>query len=50
MENRLAVKKAFSRAILHNKSFPKEKEDLLLVFMLSNTQDIFKVAPCCRYT
>ncbi|KAF7654595.1 hypothetical protein LDENG_00067320 [Lucifuga dentata] len=43
MENRLAVKKAFSRVILHSKTLPKEKEDLLVVFMLSNIQEIFKI-------
>ncbi|XP_038152622.1 DEP domain-containing protein 7-like [Cyprinodon tularosa] len=42
MENRLAVKKSFCKAILHSKTFPKEKEDLLLVFMLSNIEEIFK--------
>ncbi|XP_024138153.1 DEP domain-containing protein 7 [Oryzias melastigma] len=40
--NRLAVKKAFSRAILHGRSLSKEKEDILLVFMLSNIKEIFK--------
>ncbi|KAM4574025.1 DEP domain-containing protein 7-like isoform 2-T2 [Odontesthes bonariensis] len=43
IENRLAVKKSFSRAILHSKSFSKEKEDLMLVFMLSNIKEIFKM-------
>nr|XP_015820736.2 DEP domain-containing protein 7 isoform X1 [Nothobranchius furzeri] len=43
VENRLAVKKSFSRAILHSKTFPKEREDLLLVFMLSNVGEIFKI-------
>ncbi|XP_073327463.1 DEP domain-containing protein 7-like isoform X2 [Pagrus major] len=43
MENRLTVKRSFSRAILHNKSFPKEKEDLMVVFMLSNIKEIFKI-------
>uniref|UniRef100_A0A3Q1GFP9 DEP domain-containing protein 7 n=1 Tax=Acanthochromis polyacanthus TaxID=80966 RepID=A0A3Q1GFP9_9TELE len=43
MENRLAVKKSFSRAILHSKAFSKEKEDLMVVFMLSNINEIFKI-------
>uniref|UniRef100_A0A3P8SDZ2 DEP domain-containing protein 7 n=1 Tax=Amphiprion percula TaxID=161767 RepID=A0A3P8SDZ2_AMPPE len=43
MENRLAVKKSFSRAILHSKAFSKEKEDLMVVFMLSNIKEIFKI-------
>uniref|UniRef100_A0A3B4FQ65 DEP domain-containing protein 7 n=1 Tax=Pundamilia nyererei TaxID=303518 RepID=A0A3B4FQ65_9CICH len=43
IENRLAVKRSFSRAILHSKALSKEKEDLLLVFMLSNVKEIFKI-------
>ncbi|KAK7891981.1 hypothetical protein WMY93_023944 [Mugilogobius chulae] len=43
MENRLAVRRSFSRAILHSKSLTKEKEDLMVVFMLSNIQEIFKI-------
>lgn len=43
MENRLAVKRSFSRAILLSKALSKEKEDLMVVFMLSNIKDIFKV-------
>ncbi|XP_051238039.1 DEP domain-containing protein 7-like isoform X1 [Dicentrarchus labrax] len=43
MENRLAVKKSFSRAILHNKALSKEKEDLMVVFILSNMKEIFKI-------
>lgn len=48
MENRLAVKRSFFRAVLHNKALSKEKEDLMVVFMLSNIKDIFKVR--MRYT
>uniref|UniRef100_A0A3P9HN40 DEP domain-containing protein 7 n=1 Tax=Oryzias latipes TaxID=8090 RepID=A0A3P9HN40_ORYLA len=40
--NRLAVKKSFSRAILQSRSLSKEKEDIMLVFMLSNIKEIFK--------
>ncbi|XP_062246133.1 DEP domain-containing protein 7-like [Platichthys flesus] len=43
MENRLAVKKSFSRAIVRSKALSKENEDLLLVFMLSNIKEIFKI-------
>ncbi|XP_041851912.1 DEP domain-containing protein 7-like [Melanotaenia boesemani] len=43
MENKLAVKKSFSRVILHSRAFTKEKEDLMLVFMLSNIKEIFKI-------
>ncbi|KAG8012924.1 DEP domain-containing protein 7 [Nibea albiflora] len=43
MENRLAVKRSFFRAVLHNKALSKEKEDLMVVFMLSNIKDIFKI-------
>lgn len=50
MENRLAVKRSFSRAILHNKALSKEKEDLMVVFMLSNIKEIFKVRDCCQNT
>ncbi|KAM6936825.1 DEP domain-containing protein 7-like [Xenentodon cancila] len=43
MENKLAVRKSFLRAILHSRAFSRDKEDLLLVFMLSNVKDIFKI-------
>ncbi|KAM7413986.1 hypothetical protein PAMA_019010 [Pampus argenteus] len=43
MENRLAVKRSFSKAVLHCKALSKEKEDLLVVFMLSNIKEIFKI-------
>ncbi|KAM7396244.1 hypothetical protein PAMP_019301 [Pampus punctatissimus] len=43
MENRLAVKRSFSKAVLHCKALSKEKEDLLVVFMLSNITEIFKI-------
>ncbi|CAB1455241.1 unnamed protein product [Pleuronectes platessa] len=43
MENRLAVKKSFSRAIVRSKALSKENEDLLLIFMLSNIKEIFKI-------
>ncbi|CAJ1071189.1 DEP domain-containing protein 7-like [Xyrichtys novacula] len=43
VENRLAVKRSFCRAILHSKALSKETEDLIVVFMLSNEKDIFKI-------
>ncbi|XP_026166250.1 DEP domain-containing protein 7-like isoform X2 [Mastacembelus armatus] len=43
MENKLAVKRSFSRAVLHSKTLSKEKEDLMVVFMLSNIEEIFKI-------
>lgn len=46
MENRLAVKRSFSRAVLHSKDCSKENEDLMVVFMLSNIKEIFKVMKC----
>lgn len=39
------VKKSFSKAIIHNRTLAKDKEDLILVFMLSNIEDVFKVRP-----
>ncbi|KAK0132585.1 DEP domain-containing protein 7 [Merluccius polli] len=43
MENRLAVKRSFSRAIVHSKALSKEQEELMVVFMLSNRQEIFRI-------
>uniref|UniRef100_A0A4W4GMN9 DEP domain-containing protein 7 n=1 Tax=Electrophorus electricus TaxID=8005 RepID=A0A4W4GMN9_ELEEL len=43
VENRMMVKKTFGRAIIQSKSLPKGKVDLLLLFMLDNHEDIFKV-------
>ncbi|XP_043977098.1 DEP domain-containing protein 7-like [Gambusia affinis] len=43
VENRAAVMKAFSKAVLHSRSFPKEKQDLILNFLLSNRQEVFKI-------
>ncbi|XP_017562247.1 DEP domain-containing protein 7 isoform X2 [Pygocentrus nattereri] len=42
-ENRMMVKKTFSRAIIQSKCLPKGKVDLLLLFMLDNYQEIFKI-------
>ncbi|KAJ3596899.1 hypothetical protein NHX12_003299 [Muraenolepis orangiensis] len=43
MENRLAVKRSFSRAIIHSRTLSKEQEELMVVFMLSNRQEIFRI-------
>ncbi|XP_062849602.1 DEP domain-containing protein 7 isoform X2 [Trichomycterus rosablanca] len=43
IENRVNVKKIFSRAIIQSKNLPKGKLDLLLLFMLDNYEDIFKI-------
>ncbi|XP_049929409.1 DEP domain-containing protein 7-like [Epinephelus moara] len=43
MENRQAVKKSFSRVILHSRALSKEKEDLMVVFMLCNRKEMFKI-------
>ncbi|KAK2841852.1 hypothetical protein Q5P01_012052 [Channa striata] len=43
MENRLAIKKSFCRAVIHSKALSKDKEDLMVVFMLSNVEEIFKI-------
>ncbi|XP_061102168.1 DEP domain-containing protein 7-like isoform X1 [Conger conger] len=44
IENRMAVKRAFSRAIVHNgKHLAKGKVDLLVLFMMDNHLDIFKI-------
>ncbi|XP_055788902.1 DEP domain-containing protein 7-like [Salvelinus fontinalis] len=43
VENKMVVKMAFSRAIIHSKSLAKEKVDLLVLFMLDNRHYIFKI-------
>ncbi|XP_057185574.1 DEP domain-containing protein 7 isoform X1 [Triplophysa rosa] len=43
IENRVIVKKTFTRAIIQSRSLPKGKLDLLLLFMLDNHQEIFKI-------
>lgn len=44
IENRMVVKKTFTRAVIQSKSLTKEKTDLLMLFMLDNHQEIFKVS------
>lgn len=43
IENRIHVKKTFCRALIQSRSLSKGKVDLLLLFMLDNHKDIFKV-------
>ncbi|XP_048825328.1 DEP domain-containing protein 7 isoform X2 [Brienomyrus brachyistius] len=43
IENRMAVKRAFSRAVINHKNLAKGKVDLLLLFMLDNHCDLFKI-------
>ncbi|KAJ8281350.1 hypothetical protein GJAV_G00066590 [Gymnothorax javanicus] len=43
IENRMAVKRAFSRAIVHRKHLAKGKVDLLVLFMMDNHREVFKV-------
>lgn len=44
IENRVVVKKTFTRAVIQSKSLTKGKMDLLMLFMLDNHQEIFKVS------
>ncbi|MBN3294098.1 DEPD7 protein, partial [Polypterus senegalus] len=43
IENRMAVKRAFSKAIVKHKSLAKGKVDLLVLFLLDNQKDVFKI-------
>ncbi|XP_013857347.1 DEP domain-containing protein 7 [Austrofundulus limnaeus] len=43
IENRMAVKRAFSRAIIYSRRLPKGKLDLTVLFMMDNYTDLFKV-------
>ncbi|XP_036399810.1 DEP domain-containing protein 7 isoform X3 [Megalops cyprinoides] len=43
IENRMAVKRAFSRAIIHSTHLAKGKVDLLVLFMVDNHRDVFKI-------
>ncbi|KAM9302290.1 DEP domain-containing protein 7 [Gastrophryne carolinensis] len=42
-ENRMTVKRKFSRAIVNNKNLSKGKSDLLVLFLLDNHKDVFKI-------
>ncbi|XP_051952639.1 DEP domain-containing protein 7 isoform X2 [Xyrauchen texanus] len=43
IENRMAVKRAFSNAIVHRMKLAKGKVDLLVLFMMDNHHDLFKI-------
>ncbi|TRY90230.1 hypothetical protein DNTS_027164 [Danionella cerebrum] len=43
VENRVVVKKTFTRAVIQSRSQTKGKVDLLILFMLDNHQEIFKI-------
>lgn len=43
IENRMAVKRAFSSAIVYSRRLPKGKVDLMVLFMIDKHQDLFKM-------
>ncbi|XP_037835766.1 DEP domain-containing protein 7 isoform X2 [Kryptolebias marmoratus] len=43
IENRMAVKRAFSRAIIYSRRLPKGKLDLTVLFMMDNCTDLFQI-------
>lgn len=43
IENRMAVKRAFSSAIVFSRRLPKGKVDLMVLFMVDKHQDLFKI-------
>ncbi|XP_066556588.1 DEP domain-containing protein 7 isoform X2 [Amia ocellicauda] len=43
IENRMAVKRSFSKAIVLSKNLAKGKVDLLVLFLLDNQKDVFKI-------
>ncbi|KAL0968568.1 hypothetical protein UPYG_G00268600 [Umbra pygmaea] len=43
IDNKIVVKRAFHKAILHSRGLTKEKVYLLVLFMLDNHHDIFKI-------
>ncbi|XP_071763173.1 DEP domain-containing protein 7 isoform X1 [Centroberyx gerrardi] len=43
IENRMAVKRSFSSAIVYSRRLPKGKVDLMVLFMLDNHCDLFKI-------
>ena len=42
-DNRMAVKRIFSKAIVDNKNLSKGKTDLLVLFLMDHQKDVFKV-------
>ncbi|XP_053275663.1 DEP domain-containing protein 7 isoform X1 [Pleuronectes platessa] len=43
IENRMAVKRSFSSAIVYSRRLPKGKVDLMVLFMMDNHCDLFKI-------
>ncbi|XP_026025881.1 DEP domain-containing protein 7 [Astatotilapia calliptera] len=43
IENRMAVKRSFSRAIVYSRRLAKGKVDLMVLFMMDNHCDLFKI-------
>ncbi|XP_077482031.1 DEP domain-containing protein 7 isoform X2 [Stigmatopora argus] len=43
IENRMAVKRSFSGAIVYNRRLPKGKMDLMVLFMMDHHCDLFKI-------
>ncbi|XP_006642691.1 DEP domain-containing protein 7 isoform X2 [Lepisosteus oculatus] len=43
VENRMAVKRSFTKAIVSSKNLAKGKVDLLVLFLLDNQKDAFKI-------
>lgn len=44
IENRMAVKRSFSSAIVYSRRLSKGKVDLMVLFMMDNHCDLFKVS------
>lgn len=44
IENRMAVKRSFSSAIVYSRRLSKGKVDLMVLFMMDNHGDLFKVS------
>ncbi|XP_060227377.1 DEP domain-containing protein 7 isoform X4 [Meriones unguiculatus] len=42
-DNRMAVKRVFSKAIVNNKNLSKGKTDLLVLFLMDHQKDVFKI-------
>ncbi|XP_044536917.1 DEP domain-containing protein 7 [Gracilinanus agilis] len=42
-DNRMVVKRAFSKAIVNNKNLSKGKTDLLVLFLVDHQKDVFKI-------
>lgn len=42
-DNRMVVKRTFSKAIINNKSLSRGKTDLLILFLVDHQKDVLKV-------